>query len=347
MNRRTLVRQEAVANLRSNVVLTIVTACLAFSLAVGSLGIAAWDAGQRAQQWKSLEDAGRSVIVVTGDVTTVPAALCDSARAMSAVTTSGGIISRDSGPSDLVGSPLIDVLTVTPGFAALAFDRPAATLSGVIAPPDLVARFGLTVGRTVEVAHVEYTVAAATAASTRVEGINDTLIVVAPPTGFVERCYVALAPESRSSGPRAVAGWFGEGYSTAPLLDLGVSLTDPDVAFQTRVGLWICAAAGVVLVGLQCLLWYSRRGEFALYRVLKMNVQSVMLMQCWEFTLAVVVPFCLGAVIGSAFLIGAPPIVALSGTLSLLAALGCLAVAVPIGSLVTLRAKSIDVLKGS
>lgn len=298
---------EALANLRASKAQLLIQVGLALLVGFAVVGITAMDTRALITEWSKQEVAGRSSYIVTSKSSSVSAGMCDAANGIEGVRGAGAVLSRFPVQISLGTLKKVDVLRVTRGYLSAAWnDVPKTQAWSAIAPVDLARRFGLGVGSTFSTSTTGdlsgggsiVTIDWIAAQRSRVDGINDAIIEIAPPMGSVSTCLVTAEPAFRDSLEPALAAWFGSEFRIAHFLPPSTLVSDPDRAFTVRPSQWVALAFPLALVVIRLVFFFARRGDFALYRALGMTMSAITRMTLTEFLVGTLAPFQAGATLG-------------------------------------------------
>gem|GEM_PF-1656191 len=299
--------REAMENLRSSAVMTAARSVLAALVGFGVIAVTATDTIALLEDWTEYEMAGRSSFSVVGRTEAISAHLCDAANSIDGVRGAGAVLSRNPTETSLPTRDTIDIARVTPGYLDAAWYAVPPRAIGLVAPVDLATKFGLVDGSYVRISDVEGTpkglstnrrIDWAATSRSRVDGINDALIVVAAARGDVNECLVTAEPRARRSVKLALEEWFGSGATVIPFLQGSLLVGDPDEAYRHRSSQWLAAALASAVAIVLIMNWNARKADFALYRILGMPRRRIQAMLSMEFALVTLAPFSVGAVFG-------------------------------------------------
>jgi len=346
--------QEAVANIRAARLQALVQVLLALAVGAAVVTLSAMNSRAIIHEWMKQENAGRSTYVVTAVSTPMSASLCDAAGGIDGVSGAGAILQRYLAKTSLGTTSNVEIVRVTPGYALAAWGEVAPATWSVVAPVDLAHELGLTKGSTflATTSSAKGSVAARITVDwvpsqrSRVAGINDSILEVAPAIGTASECLVTARPSQRDSVRQALVGWFGKGYRVAPFLQPSALVADPDVAFSERPSQWIALAGPFFVVGARAVFLFARRADLALYRAMGMSIRELTRMILTEFFLTVLVPFQVGASIGLLAAIGLQTEGLMALANDYLRALAVLAVGASVTLLLTSRRSTFDQVRG-
>ncbi|MDR2379351.1 MAG: hypothetical protein LBD70_08020, partial [Bifidobacteriaceae bacterium] len=136
---------------------------------------------------------------------------------------------------------------------------------------------------------------------TRLTGLDNSLVVTAPPVGKLISCLVEAEPGARAGLDELLVGWFDEparvlvtsAMAGAPL---GASPVDE---LSNRLSRWAPAAVAVFVLAFQAALWLSRRADLGLYGLLGMRGGGLAAMVATEFAFTVAAPGGAGALLAA------------------------------------------------
>ncbi|MCU1370212.1 MAG: hypothetical protein JWO77_1406 [Ilumatobacteraceae bacterium] len=369
---------EATANVTSSSVRSLLIAAVAAVLAAAVVACSVAELAAIQGRFRDQVARGRFVLVARSVGSDgLDAGRCDALRDLEGVRSAGAILHED--PTYPLAAPLrpYDRLVVTPGLLAVWFPTSAGATdgTGLAVGADAAAELGLVPGAYLQTASTasrsherlrpgDDTVARHRIVTVLPAAIRDPeagrmLFETAAPTGTASACFVDPDPSARTAVEATLVGWFGRDQpaSVAPLLDERQTGRQPEAELAGRAARWVWLTAALAISALMVVLWYGRREEFALYRLLGLRRRSIGLLLVVESTLIVALPGLVGAAI--ALVTCLDPLTDVAhldagspGLLSLVAAdaasFAAALVLLPLGGWVAVALRStFDVLKGS
>lgn len=346
--------RETVANLLAHRILSgllasvgIIAPCLALVLAISEVnGIAARE--------QELVDRGATVFSITAvDREPLSASRCDALNGIGGVIAAGGIVGVESLHALLPDYRFLPLASATPGLARIYWPESAARGTGVTVGAGTASDFGLVAGSLLAVSGGEdaryLPVADAAAPSPRSEAYDLALLEAVAPAGGTYECLVEGRPGAGRDLEAALVGWFpGVPTSIHPYFSLPDTGRTPAAEMRDRLSFWLpLAAAGLVTAALLTW-WMMRRPELALYAVLGLNRNALLLMLVVDWAVLAVLPGSIGitvaSVVSSGLINGVPvPAAAVLDIGRYLVAL----VPIPVlGYLALARVSAFDSLKG-
>ena len=296
---------ETLRNLRSSIkrTTTIVVIAALVGYVVATLSLA--DIRNVSELVRQQFNAGSTAFQVVGPGGgRVSAIRCNAITSINGVLAAGGILATE--PVQLASQPdeTLNVVTVTPDFAAAAWPSFAGSHSSVIAG-SYFRTLKWTSGTTVKlirpsgvesVARIE-----AVPGAPSMVGLERSIVTTSPPRGEVDTCLVLASPENRSAVASALSGWFGDGTSVQDVLVPSALMTDPAQVLRSRPSSfgWLFGGAALMIVLLG--VWISRRTEFALYRLLGSSEKFILGNFAIETFLLTLVPIQIGALASIGF----------------------------------------------
>lgn len=353
-----------VAESRRNTVASrwLSTVRLALAVAIG-LGIAAATITEVAaieDRYASGVEAGRFVWRATGITSeaSVDVARCEALGAIGGVRSAGAALSAITVIVSNQPQARYELAEVSAGYPSIIWPgRDVSTPTGGAIVGDLMARnLGLVPGATVRITEEEdptsvrdVTVDRVMPPSPRDEGADRRLLLIAPARGVTDECLVDPEPASSGDVGALIVSWFSAstGISPIPYLIEDALARTPEDELSERLSAWAWPIGAGFLAAVTGFIWYGRRDESALYRLLGMTRASVVLMHFMEHFTVTVVPVQVGYV--AALIWRQSEISGIAGRLALLDNVCLLAAlsVVPLICLLWLRGRStLDILKG-
>lgn len=296
---------EVIRNLRSLPLLSGGIAALVLCITLGAGLLSALDTSDLYKEWSQREDAGYSTFVVTGKYAALSATQCDGANTIDGVRAAGGVLSQNIRESSGAAGTGVLFVRATPRFAE-AIWRDSSLPSAVVVGEDLARRLGLRIGSYVRVGDQVIRVSSAKSRKSEVPAMDGAVISSAIPVGNTAQCYVAARPENRDVTEVVIRDYFGQGRSVSRLFIGDGTSRDPDYTFSRRIGQWVVLAAGLIVMSLVCMSWFSRRQDFALYRVLGVTKAGVILMLSVEWIFLCLGPASIGQLVATSVLVNQP-----------------------------------------
>ena len=342
---------EGLANLRDGALLGTALVAIATLVIGGALLTDVLTAARVVRAESAYLDAGGDLLVAQGqNGATLDAARCVSLAHLTGVRTAFAVTVKP-GAAELVGRPESRqaLVLATAGVLDL-FDAPDlgpddVLLSQIIADRwqwdtgahlQLDALSAVTLGAPTGVLTVAGTVDLARLA----EGASTGVLLLQPPTGPVDTCFVRIEPQYRdvlrATIPAVLGETSGRAVTVADRLPAGASAVDPVAAFDARTTRWSGAAAGAVVGLLWAIVAWTRRGRAALYASIGVPYSGGVLLRWTEGVTIVLVGALWGTLLATTVavtLLDAPPTLAVDIALrgGALAAAVALALVVAVG----------------
>lgn len=298
---------EAFRNIRATPVRTIVTAALTMVLGALTVLAASFDVSAIHDRWLIAVGSGSTTFVVTSQrLNSIPASRCDQLRSVSSVVSAGGrTASRSVSPYPFT-SERVQLEVVTPGFSQIMWPGLAGTNASVVPSPAVAERFGLTQGATLALGAertASYEVTAVPPGKPRVPQFSNSLLVAGAPVGTVNECYVESAPGAVSDVEKLLSGWFDPGLKPSVLRFVVPKSTDVDSQgeLEQRTSRVAPLVAGMVLVIFALGAVWAKRQEYALYKLLGLNLRGLTRMLTVEWLLLYGIPLAAGFTAGMLF----------------------------------------------
>lgn len=301
------IRGEALRNILATPVRTIITAALTVVLGALTVLAASFDVSSIHDRWRTAVESGSTTFVVTSQrLNSIPASQCDQLRSVSSVVSAGGRTSSRSVIPYPFKSERFQLEVVTPGFTQIMWPGLAGANASVVPSPAVAERFGLTQGASLVLGGertATYEVTAVPAGKPRVPQFSNSLLVASAPLGTVNECYVESAPGAVSDVEKLLSGWFDPGLKPSVLRFVIPKSTDVDSQeeLDQRTSRVAPLVAGVVLVIFALGTVWAKRQEYALYRLLGLNLRGLTRMMVVEWLLLHVIPLAVGFTGGMLF----------------------------------------------
>jgi hypothetical protein len=287
-------------------------AVVAAGLLAAVVALSVGEAAGIETRYRSQVAQGRFVLVARSPGRDgLDAARCEALRDLPGVRSAGAVLQQTAAYP--LAAPLrrFDLLTVTPGLVPVWFpDASPYSGPGLAAGDGVAAELGLVDGAVLQTnvagarsqsdasdAGVRRSrVATVLPAAVRSPEAGQMLFEVAVPAGRTSACFVEPRPASRAAVESALGGWFGvdELATVSPFLDEQLTGRQPEAELANRVSRWVWLAGVSAAVGLVAVLWYGRREEFALYRLLGLRRGALGVLLATEAALTVAVPALIG-----------------------------------------------------
>lgn len=304
--------------------------------------------------WDSQIDRGLNVFIVTSDVPgTVPAERCNELLGVVGVRSAGAVLGTRT--TSFASSPSLRVTVehVTPGYVRVAFPQ-AENLRTAAAGADLAKDLGMVdVGtlREVNATHGFSVSPVPPRPVSRFSGLENSLLLPSVARGFANECFVEAEPAYRDSVERTLSVWFkaSQSWTVVPLVSADQVETDVASAVKEFPMRLIAPTLGVFVVILGLAIWWGRRQEFALYRLLGFRPGQILRMLCVEWLSLVLAPASAAALLALAS--SSPALIEPAfmpyGITWILMFFAALVTGPPIAIFTLFSVKPADVLKGS
>jgi hypothetical protein len=296
---------------------------------------------------------GSTVFSVTAvDRDFLPAARCDALGTLTGVTSAGGITAVDQVHSALADRRFLSLVSATPGLAFVLWPG-TAPVDGVVVGAAIGSELGLVAGAVLPIAQADairtLSVGAVADPSTRSADYDLLVLQSVPPRGGTHECLVESEPGARARVEAVLLGWFpGTATAVTPYFLPPDTGRTPQQEANERTSEWFpLAAAGLVALGMLAW-WVIRRSEFALYGVMGLGRDGLVLMLVTEWVMLCLLPGSIGlanALGSSAALFDAPPVVQ-AATLDVVRYLASILIIPLLGAALLTRVTAFDALKG-
>ena len=351
-----LAAHEAVANVRAAPLMSAGLALIAIVVGFLITWLTVAETAVIAVDWSQQINAGGAVLVVSAKEGGVDLGQCDGMNATSGVQGAGGIFSREQISLAQTSGGRVDVLIVSAGFPAATWaNYTTESPASVIVPEELADVFGLSAG-----ANLIYSgtganlngdwiisrIDAVPEGRNRLAGVNDAVMFISSTNGPLQSCYISADPDSFNAVRTATSGVFGTDYVITNFLEVSSTSRQPSELMTVRVGYWVAIGLGLFLTVLHLVVWFMRRGDFALYRTMKMSNSAIRTMLAVEVAVIAALPFATGALAGIIVQREAPRIALETGGLSYLSVIALLVLLPLVGSAILLRQSTIEAIKG-
>lgn len=347
---------EVFRNVRASFVRSIAAATLAATLGSAIIVLGWLDLTDIEAGWERQVHAGvYAFSITTSDQTFLDAARCDELETIDGVRAAGAVLSVTTVYPTTNPRTAYLLVGATPGYASVAFPGlEGATMAGAVAGLSVSAELGLADGSTFayrtgsagETSAIDIDLAANS--PSRFEVSDSAVIVALAPEGGVSECIVEAWPGHERAVEAVIGSWFPMKQTVAKSV-ARVDASDRDVAgdLRTRLSQWAPLVAAFILGGYLLLDWWSRRQEFALYRMLGMSGKQELLVLTLETLTKAFVPLCFGAFVTISILGNQMTGMSADGALRDLVAVSlCLLTLPVIAGLVMQRVSMIDAIKG-
>jgi hypothetical protein len=297
---------EGVANIRGWAVAAVVIG----AIAAGIGGATAWSSAHTADDSLAaiahLELRGRHTVRVV-PAGSVPAAACDRIQSVQSVSAAFAIV-RTTTARTTLGATLT-VQFATPGianFLGLPTSQ-AGRVDAVFAGATAAARYGLVTGGTLRFASGAPAGLAGKTVTTfqlpqspRTSTLDDSILVLVPPSGAVDSCIVDIAPEAKTTLGRGLAAMFPhpDAVGVLPYNAAIETVDEPDRRLHAVPADVVTLGGAGLLVVLTLGWWFARRGEWALYRVLGIAAGRLTAIAAIEWLIVIAVPMMIGGAAG-------------------------------------------------
>jgi hypothetical protein len=325
---------EAIRNLRASPFNWTIRAVLAAAISCGTMLATLGQVSEIERRFDDGVAAGRFVwkASVGNSGQAMSAARCDALQGVTGVIAGGSVLK--SAPATPSTQPLAryDLVDVTPGLVRVywpAADN-ALTGSGVIAGAYVAQQLGLVAGGEVLLHQVGD---AGSATAVPVEAVmppslrepfsDRRLYRVAPPQGSTDSCFVEARPQDADGVAALMRSWFPVdlGVTVTPVRTVDPLAQTPEAELRERLSGWAWILGSSVIALTTLLVWYARRADLALYRLLGLTVPRSAMMLTVDHVLATVLPLQVGLLLGLAIGSHANMMTGLAGELALIEAL--------------------------
>lgn len=353
-----VIAAEGLANVWAFLGRSLGVAAVSFALGATAIGFTLTEVNRIAESFDRQQLAGVETYSVTAfDGVGLSAALCDATRTFSGVETAGGLLGTRHVAAAQTPDSRIAVRSVTPGYFKVVFPaEPALWRSSIVAAAQLAKSLGLRPGSLLLIRSLEggesrdeaIRVDAVATVDGRLSGMNLDMFVAVAPVGIVPECLVVTRPGQGPTLTRALHGWFPDReVRIQPIVARSQLEVDPEFDLHNRWSQWSWALAGSLLTLLAGALWWSRRSELALYRLLGFDTTSTLVMILFETTVLIIAPAQLGVAVAIAVLGSGSADLALTAALyDALRFLSLLVLAIPAGYLTSRTPRMVEALKG-
>lgn len=287
--------------------LLAVRIALAVSLTFAACGYALIETNGIEDRFRQQVDAGRFAWRVEGGsgAAVLPAGRCDALGTIDGVHSSGAAL--DVASVSVSTKPLAsyELWHVTPGYLQVLWpDIPdtVASSSGLFAGSLISQEVGLVPGASIQLESRRgggslgaAPVAAVMSPSERDSGADRRLYVTAAPQGFAANCLVDASPGQSPDIGVVLRSWFSQASSANvfPFVNDELGRT-PEDELATRASRFVWLGSAGFLAVVTLLVWYTRRADLALYRLLGMTASGALLMWYVDALLLVLLPTCIG-----------------------------------------------------
>lgn len=332
---------EGLANLRDGALLSALLVAFATLTIGGAVLVDVVAVGRVVAAERSYLERGGDLLVAQTARGAVDAARCDALGRATGVRAAAAVTVRPAAVG-LVGRPDSQqtVVTATSGVLDL-LDVPDLPADGVVVSSAVAERWQWSVGTHVQLDPVRsaelgapstvLTVAAVRDLGILSEGASTGILLIQPPAGGAERCFVRIEAQYRADVRATVPAALGEtgdnGVNVSDRLPAGALSEDPSAAFHGRVTRGSGAAAGLLLGLVWAVVLWTRRSRAALYASIGLPYSGGVLVR-WTEGAGVVV---LGGLWGVTLAIGVAAVrvdVPLDVAVGVAVRGGCLATAV-------------------
>lgn len=133
--------------------------------------------------------------------------------------------------------------------------------------------------------------------TSRVPGLERAVLVTAPPSGYVNECLVEAEPENRETVEQLLLTWFEPGttWNVVPMYHAEAFNSDSGVTGIVRV---LSPSVAAVAVMMFAIVQWTRRADYALYRLLGVGRAQLLGMITLEWCATLVTASATGTVFG-------------------------------------------------
>lgn len=337
----------------------LLAATVGFGVVYGTL----WQVAGIEARYAGGIDAGRFVWRVAGTSpdAQLPSGRCDSLGAIRGVRAAGAALSGSQVIAGNQPEARYELLRVTAGLPPIYWpeDDISTPTGGVLAGSAVARTLGLVPGAAVRLAdetmpsvHVTLIVDRVMPPSPREESADRRLFVVVPAGPGTLECLVDPDPASSAAVGDIVRAWFPAdlGVTVLPFLPGTVLSRTPEAELADRLSAWGWPLGTAVLTSTTLLIWYARRADAALYRLLGLTTPKLALMYGVEHVLTTLAPTQTGVLVAVLLAGGQGILTPLAGqlasyeNLALVSALAVLPIAYALWQ--RLRTRTLDTIKG-
>ncbi|MCU1441314.1 MAG: hypothetical protein JWP85_2311 [Rhodoglobus sp.] len=350
--RRVIVR-EAYANALAHRALAGILVLIAAIAPLAAVTLDIVDVHGSVERERELAARGSTVFSVTAvDRQLLPATRCDALGTVTGVASAGGITAVERVHSALTDRRPLTFVSATPGLAAVLWPGTTA-VDGVIVGASIGSQLGLVAGAVLPIAQAvairSLPVGAVAQPSTRSADYDLLVLQSVPPRGGTYECLVESEPGARARVEAVLLGWFsGTATAVTPYFVPPDTGRTPQQEASERTSAWFpLAAAGLVALGMLAW-WVIRRSEFALYGVMGLSRDGLVLMLVTEWAMLCLLPGSIGlanALGSSAALLDDAP-VAQVAALDVVRYLASISVIPLLGTALLTRVTAFEALKG-
>lgn len=128
----------------------------------------------------------------------------------------------------------------------------------------------------------------------RLKGANQVIAIPVPPPRMVRECLIEVSPGALAAVEALLISAVDTGVSITRLHTWNEDFATPSVQMKSRVTIWIALAFPAVLLTLSSVLMFTRRSEWALYRLLGLRSSQQIRMLCYESIAVLWAPYSAG-----------------------------------------------------
>lgn len=298
--------RESLKNLASRPVLLILSVVIIAALGFTAMRMTG-DEFQRILDYSDqLTERGQHAVTVSAP-DGIPAGRCEALGEIEGINAAGGRVSSNSDQILAPGMEQVRVKSVTPGFISVMWPGLSAR-PGLLFGAEAAERAGVAEGSRVLLAsdapNSPQRVGAVLPRTARDVDLAQSIIRVVPPTGLVTQCVVDVEPGARIGAIAVITSGLQDlDAHVSPLFAPDPGIPSPQQQLDSRLSLYLPAAAAAVSGFILLALWILRSKDFALYRLLKMGRGKLSLALAVEYVAVVGVPLVFG---GMAAVVTAP-----------------------------------------
>jgi hypothetical protein len=291
---------EAFANLRAHFMLSVAVAIVAFTCSAATIFISTFEITGIVERQDELVARGANVWVVTGSAG-LSARRCDDANRIIGVANAGAMMRSTFLRAATPNERHIRIIEGTPRLVAIFWPSLDSGTTGRIVGNRVAADYGLTEKaffstrsgmepRTFSVSVAD--------ASKRSPTYDSVIVETAPARGTVLECLVEGQPGHKTGVEAALLSWFSSEQPTiTPYFSVPETGRSPQAEVEQRLSAWAAVAAAVVIALSTIAIWRVRRLDFALYALLGVRHQKILIMLITECAAIAIFPSCLGLLI--------------------------------------------------
>lgn len=284
---------ETIKNIRAASVRSLILVLMSSAVGFLTAFLSATDLAEIDNKWTSQLHQGANAWVVTSlEARGLDTVRCDQLNEVDGVLAAGGILGVEKVSSSTAPVRQFDLLDVTPGmidflWTSEEFVYQGTPLLGHGISSDLgvVDEGHILLNTTQQMIPVE-----SVQHASRIPSVDDGLVVPSVPDGEVNECYVEAAAGAGSAVERLLISWFPEqpDMSIRAFVDSATLGTLADVDLRSRVSQYVPFIGGALVSGLSLMFTWTRRSDYAIYRMMGLRrtqtyfmttIETVLL--CW------------------------------------------------------------------